>query len=460
MTDLSASSTQRLAALRELHPRRIDLSLDRMHRLLSALGRPERELPAVVHVAGTNAKGSLIALLAAMLQAAGRRVHTYQSPALFRTSESIRLAGLAHAPNKEIDEAAFAKLLLRVLDANGGAPLTSFEGETAAALLAFAETPADLVLLETGLGGRLDATNVVDAPLLTVLTPIDLDHTDFLGAKLTEIAREKSGIIKSGSPCVVGRQHVEALTSIRQVASSVGAPLFEHGQDWDAYEQHGRLVYQDENGLLDLPLPSLVGRHQIDNAGLAVAAALRLGTLRPDDRAIARGLTNTSWPGRLQMLAPQGLAAVLPEGSELWVDGGHNGAAAAVIAQAMSEMDERSGKRLHLVLGMLKSKSLEAFLKPFAGLARSVTGLTLPDVSRAYAEPYEAGQIANAASALSIYAQPAANLEEGLAAIAVRANGKPVRVLVCGSLHLAGTCLAADAAAKAASKRTGLAGGG
>ena len=460
MSDSPAASATLLAAVRQLHPHRIDLTLERMHRLLAALGHPEERLPPAVHVAGTNAKGSLIAFLRAMLEAGGRRVHSYQSPPLQRISECIRLAPSGGRASAEIAEAPFALVLARVLAANAGAALTSFEGETAAALLAFAETPADVLLLETGLGGRLDATNVVARPLLTVLTPIDIDHAEFLGATLAEIAGEKAGILKRGTPCVVGRQHTQALTRIREIAKRTGAPLFEHGQDWDAYEQHGRLVYQDEDGLLDLPLPSLVGRHQIDNAGLAVAAALRLGVLRPDDRALAHGLTHVSWPGRLQMLSRLGLAAVLPPGSELWLDGGHNAAAAAVIAQATAEMEERSAKPLHLVLGMLKSKSLEAYLRPFAGLARSVTGIVPPDVSRAYASPHAAAEIADAAQRLGVFAQPAAGLEEGLAAIAVRANAKPVRVLVCGSLHLAGSTLAAETAALAAAKRTGLAGGG
>ena len=459
MSGRTAGSGELLARLRQLHPQRIDLTLERMHRLLGALGHPEQRLPPVVHVAGTNAKGSVIALLRAMLEAGGAQVHSYQSPPLHRISECIRLAG-GGGDSAEIGEAAFADALARVLGANAGAPLTSFEGETAAALLAFADAPAGIVLLETGLGGRLDATNVVARPLLTVLTPIDIDHAEFLGGTLAGIAGEKAGILKRGTPCVVGRQHVEALDRIRDSARKLGAPLIEHGQDWDAYEQHGRLVYQDESGLLDLPLPSLAGRHQIDNAGLAVAAAMHLGALRPGDKALSRGLTQTTWPGRLQMLSSQGLAAVLPSGSELWVDGGHNAAAAAVIAQAVAEMEERSAKPLHLVLGMLKSKRLDAYLKPFAGLARSVTGIVPPDVSRAYAPPYGAAEIAEAAQQLGVFAQPAACLEDGLAAIAVRANAKPVRVLVCGSLHLAGSCLAADAAAVAAAKRTGLAGGG
>ncbi len=455
MTAGPGNSAALLSALRKLHPQRIDLTLGRMLWLLAALGHPELRLPPVVHVAGTNAKGSVLALLRAMLEAGGRRVHSYHSPPLQRFHECVRLAD-APGSSRDIGETQLSDCLTRVIAANAAAPLTSFEGETAAALLAFAQTPADILLLETGLGGRLDATNVVATPLLTVLTPIDLDHVEFLGPTLAAIATEKAGILKAGSPCVVGRQPLEALDRIRAIAAERRVPLAEHGQDWDAYEQHGRLIYQDDSGLLDLPLPALTGRHQIDNAGLAVACAMRLGALAPSEPAIVKGLTRVSWPGRLQQLSRNGLAAVLPAGSELWVDGGHNAAAAAVVAQTMAELEERAPKSLHLVLGMLKSKPLDVFLKPFRGLARSVTGIAVPDVSRAYAGPYAPDEIAAAALAASIYAQPAASLEDGLAAIAVRANGKPVRVLVCGSLHLAGACLAADEAASAAAKRTGI----
>jgi dihydrofolate synthase / folylpolyglutamate synthase len=450
----ATDSASLLTALRGLYPQRIDLTLDRMHRLLAALGSPETRLPPVVHVAGTNAKGSVIALLRAILEADGRRVHSYHSPPLQRFHECVRLAG-APGASHDISDVQLTGCLSRVIAANAGAPLTSFEGETAAAFLAFSETPADVLLLETGLGGRLDATNVVARPRLTVLAPIDLDHVEFLGPRLADIAGEKAGILKAGVPCVVGRQQEAALDRIRSIAHGRNAPLFEHGQDWDAYEQHGRLIYQDQSGLLDLPLPALSGRHQIDNAGLAVACALRLGDLAPGETALARGIANVVWPGRLQQLSRSGLVAVLPPGSELWVDGGHNAAAAAVVAQTLAEMEERSPKALHLVLGMLTSKSLEAYLKPFKGLARSVTGIEIPDVSRAYAGPFLPAEIAAAALACGIYAQPAAGLEDGLAAIAVRANGKPVRVLVCGSLHLAGASIAADQAASAAAKRTG-----
>ena len=459
MTVVQPGSAALLLALRGLHKQRIDLTLDRMRRLLTALGNPEQHLPPVIHVAGTNAKGSLIAFLRAILEADGRRVHSYHSPPLHNLHECIRLASGAGA-SEAISETGLTKTLARVLAANASAPLTSFEGETAAALLAFAGTPADLLLLETGLGGRLDATNVVAKPLLTVLTPIGIDHVEFLGSTLSAIAAEKAGILKPDTPCIVARQQPEALDRLRAIAAALHVPLIEHGQEWDAYEQHGRLVFQDEGGLLDLPLPNLMGRHQIDNAGLAVAVALRMGVLAPGEKAIAKGLTQADWPGRLQRLPRNGLCAVLPEGSELWLDGGHNAASAAVIAQAMAEMEERVPKPLHLLLGMLQSKRLDAYLKPFRGVARSVTGIMLPDVSRAYAGSHLPSGIVRAAEAEGIFSQPANGIADALAAIAVRANAKPVRVLICGSLHLAGSSLAADAEAVAAAKRTGLAGGG
>jgi dihydrofolate synthase/folylpolyglutamate synthase len=428
-----------------------------MLRLLDRLANPQRRLPPVVHVAGTNAKGSLIAMLRAMLEAGGRKVHSYHSPPLNSLHECIRLAGEA-GRSGSIADAQLADCLTRVLAANAGEPLTSFEGETTAAFLAFAETPADILLLETGLGGRLDATNVVERPQLTVLTPIDIDHADFLGDSIGAIAREKAGILKRGVPCVVGRQHEAALDPIRVASARLKVPLFEYGQHWDAFEQHGRLVYQDEVRLIDLPLPSLAGRHQVDNAGLAVAAALHLGSLAPDEQAMAEGLTRIEWPGRLQRLSGEGLCAALPPGSEVWVDGGHNAAAAAVIAQAMAEMEEKVPKPLHLVLGMLKSKRLDAYMLPFTGLARSVTGIAPPDLTRAYAGAFAPEDIAQAARQAGVYAQPAGSIEDALAAIAVRANAKPVRVLICGSLHLVGSAIAADARSAAAAKRTGLAG--
>lgn len=411
-----------------------------MRRLLTEIGSPETLLPPVVHVAGTNAKGSVLALLRAMLEADGRRVHSYHSPPLLRFHECIRLA-TAYGLSADIADDQLADILTRVVAANAGQPLTSFEGETAAAMLAFSQTPADILLLETGLGGRLDATNVVPRPLLTVITPVDYDHVEMLGSTLAAIASEKAGIFRRDVPAVIARQHEEALSALRVSAATIGAPLFEHGQHWDAYEQHGRLVYQDENGLMDLPLPALTGRHQIDNAGTAVAVAQRLGALTPLEPAMATGLTRATWPGRLQSLSRGPLAAGLPPGSEVWVDGGHNAAAAAVVAQSMAELEERAPKSLHLILGMLTTKSPEAYLKPFRGLARSVAAIAVPDTSRAYAGSHTPDAIAEVAMKSGIYAKPAASLGDALQAIAGRANGKPVRVLICGSLHLAGTAL-------------------
>lgn len=441
-------ASQALAAeLRRLHPIGIDLGLGRMLGLLEALGHPEQRLPPVVHVAGTNGKGSVIAFLRAMLEADDRRVSCYLSPPLGSLHDAIRLPG-ADGISGQISEEQLAAALGRVLAANAGAPLTSFEGETAAAFLAFAETPADVLLLEVGMGGRGDATNVVDRPAVSVLTPISLDHQGFLGGTLAGIARHKAGIIKRGRPCVVARQERQALDVIEAEADRLRAPLILFGRDFEGYGQHGRFIFQHEAGLLDLPMPVLAGRHQVENAAVAIAAGQQLGRLAPSERAIERGLATVRWPGRMQMLAHGGLASLLAAGSELWLDGGHNAAAAQQIAEAFAALEERSPKPLHLVLGMLRSKHPDAYLSHFVGLAASVTGIAIPDVSRAYAPSLTSSEIEEAAARLGLPASSSEDVEEGLAAIAASANG-PVRVLIAGSLHLAGHVLALEAASRA-----------
>lgn len=441
-----STSRQLLAHLRELHPKAIDLSLGRMRILLARLGNPQEKLPPVVHVAGTNGKGSVLTFLRAMAEADGRRVHCYFSPPLKRHHDAIRLA-TAPGVSGDIAEAMLQSVLQRVIDANGGDPLTSFEGETAAAFLAFAGTRADLLLLETGMGGLNDATNVVASPRVTILTPIAGDHVEFLGPTVADIAGHKAGILKRGAPCVVARQTAAVMAVIRKQAKALGVALHVCGEDWDVYEQHGRLVYQDElNGLLmDLPLPALAGRHQIENAGCAIAAARLLGDLAPGEAAIERGLTSAVWPARLQRLAATGLASLLPNGSELWVDGGHNAAAALSLAQAVAEMEDRASKRLDLVVGMLRSKDPRTFLEPFADLAEAVIAVPVPDVSRAYSRSYDTAEIVQAANALGIPALAAADLGAALV-MAGELDDQPVRVLVCGSLHLAGHVLAEEEA--------------
>jgi dihydrofolate synthase / folylpolyglutamate synthase len=420
-----------LARLHALHPKVIDLSLERIERLLARLYHPERALAPVVHIAGTNGKGSTLAMLDAMLRAGGRRVQRYISPHLVRFDERILFDG------RPIAEAELSEVLDLCERINDGAPITFFEITTAAAFLAFARHPADVVLLETGLGGRLDATNVIARPRLTALSPISLDHQAFLGDRLEQIAFEKAGILKEGVPCIVGPQPPEALGVIEQRARAVGAPLSVHGRDWQAREVGDRLAVTVGGSAWDLPLPALAGRHQIDNAGLAVACALALGDLAPDGRALAEGLRTVEWPGRLQRLTRGPLVERLPAECELWLDGGHNPAAGQALA---ASLDRADGRPLHLVVGMLNTKDEAGFLRPLAPLARSVHTVPVPDES-ASRDPIEA---AAEARRLGIAATPAPDVASALDAIAATEPDTP-RVLVCGSLYLAGHVLRENA---------------
>jgi dihydrofolate synthase/folylpolyglutamate synthase len=416
-----------LARLHGLHPKVIDLSLERIERLLARLGNPERRLAPVAHIAGTNGKGSTLAMLDAMLQAAGRRVQRYVSPHLVRFNERILFDG------RPIAEAELADVLDECERVNDGAPITFFEITTAAAFLAFARHPADVVLLETGLGGRLDATNVIVRSRLTALSPIALDHQGFLGERLEQIAFEKAGILKPGVPCIVGPQPPEALAVIEERAVAIGAPLRVHGRVWGARQEGERLIVNIGDAAYDLPLPTLAGRHQIDNAGLAVACALALGDLTPGPAALAHGLRTVDWPGRLQRLRRGPLVELLPPAWELWLDGGHNPAAGAALAASLDPADPRA---LHLVVGMLSTKDEAGFLRPLAPFARSVRTVPVPG-EPASRDPVEA---AAEAMRLGIPATPARDLPEALRAIAAAEPG-PARVLICGSLYLAGHIL-------------------
>lgn len=430
-----ARSDAILDRLLKLHPKVIDLSLDRMHRILEALGHPEADLPPVIHVAGTNGKGSTIAYMRAILEAAGKTVHTYTSPHLVRFHERIRLAG--KSGSAFIDEAALSRLLEECEAANDGAPITYFEITTAAAFLAFARTPADYLLLEVGLGGRLDATNVVDQPALTVITPVDADHQQFLGERLEQIAGEKAGILKSGVACILGPQHDEARAVIEDTAARRNAPLLAAGEHWQVFEQHARLIYQDEAGLLDLPLPRLPGRHQFDNAGAAIAA---IRALQPDgleEVHIEDGIVSAEWPGRLQRLGPGSLYDLLPEGSELWLDGGHNPAAGRVISEAIAELEERVPRRLIVICGMLNTKDAGAFLASFVGLAERLITISIPGEANAIS----AEELSVTACAQGLDARPETDLLTALASCNEDWR-EPPRVLICGSLYLAGAVLA------------------
>jgi len=431
------TSDQLLAELKLLHPKLIDLSLGRIERLLAKLGNPHLKLPPVVHVAGTNGKGSTTAYLKAILEASGYAVHVYTSPHLVRFHERIVLAGNSRG-GQPIGEADLVDVLTRTQEINGGDDITQFEITTAAAFLAFAEHPADIVLLEVGLGGRLDATNVVPHPRLGIITPISLDHAEKLGERLSLIAAEKAGILKRGMKTVVSQQDPDALAVIAAKAEAAGARLILWGQDYDAYEQRGRFVVQRDSQLLDLPLPALIGPHQITNAGTAVCAALELDGFQVAETAIEAGLLNVRWPARLQRLANGPLAGLLKPGSELWLDGGHNPAAGEVLSQAMADLEERSPRPLYLIVGMLGLKDAGGFLAHFRGLARKVITVPIPG---AHEQPFEPVRLAAEAENVGLLAEPASGIEAAIQRIEASHLG-PKRVLICGSLYLAGHVLA------------------
>ncbi|MFT6535934.1 MAG: dihydrofolate synthase/folylpolyglutamate synthase [Loktanella salsilacus] len=412
-----------LTRMMSLHPKVIDLTLDRVWQLLEQLGNPQDRLPPVVHIAGTNGKGSTQAMIRAGLEARGKSVHAYTSPHLARFHERIRLAG------KLIDEADLTALLDRVEQTNGDVPITYFEITTVAALLAFADTAADYTLLEVGLGGRLDATNVVDTPALTVITPVDLDHQSFLGDTLPLIAAEKAGIIKRGVTCVVGPQHDAALEVIEDRAARLGAPLLAHGQHWQVSEERGRLIYQDERGLLDLPLPVLPGPHQIGNAGMAIAA-LRHLTGDQAEHACEAAVTRVSWPARMQRLT-EGTLVDLAAPAELWLDGGHNPAAGRMLAQTLNGLPP---KPTHLICGMLNTKDITGYLTPLAQQAITLTAVSIPGETATI----PADETARIAAEAGIAATTAPDVQTALRALSARG---PVRVLICGSLYLAGHVL-------------------
>jgi dihydrofolate synthase/folylpolyglutamate synthase len=412
-----------LTRMMSLHPKVIDLTLDRVWQLLEQLGNPQDRLPPVVHIAGTNGKGSTQAMIRAGLEARGKSVHAYTSPHLARFHERIRLAG------KLIDEADLTALLDRVEQTNGDVPITYFEITTVAALLAFADTAADYTLLEVGLGGRLDATNVVANPALTVITPVDLDHQSFLGDTLPLIAAEKAGIIKRGVTCVVGPQHDAALEVIEDRAARLGAPLLAHGQHWQVSEERGRLIYQDERGLLDLPLPVLPGPHQIGNAGMAIAALRHLTGDQAED-ACEAAVTRVSWPARMQRLT-EGTLVDLAAPAELWLDGGHNPAAGRMLAQTLNGLPP---KPTHLICGMLNTKDITGYLTPLAQQAITLTAVSIPGETATI----PADETARIAAEAGIAATTAPDVQTALRALSARG---PVRVLICGSLYLAGHVL-------------------
>ncbi len=419
---MTSGSDAILARMMSLHPKVIDLTLDRVHRLLAALDHPEKSLPPVIHIAGTNGKGSTQAMIRAGLEAEGALVHAYTSPHLARFHERIRLAGSL------ISEPALAALLDEAVAANGPDPITFFEITTVAALLAFARTKADYTLLEVGLGGRLDATNVIDRPALTVITPVSIDHQQYLGDTLPEIAGEKSGILKRGVPCIVGPQEAAGLDVIEARATKLGVPLFIYGQHWHTSQEAGRMIYQDENGLLDLPLPSLLGAHQITNAGAAIAALRYFGK---SSAACEAAVTRPEWPARMQRLRQGPLVDAAPE-IELWLDGGHNPAGGQAIGATLAAMPKRPS---YLICGMLNTKDIKAYLYPLASHIQALHAISIPNEINTL--PAENTRDA----AISVGMRATAEADVMAALNAIKAQDANARVLICGSLYLAGMIL-------------------
>jgi dihydrofolate synthase/folylpolyglutamate synthase len=402
--------------LHGLYPRLVDLSLDRLRDLLAKLDHPERRLPPVIHVAGTNGKGSTCAFVRAMAEAAGQRVHVYTSPHLVRFNERIRVAG------KLVSDEALAAALEEIERVNAGAPITIFEVITAVAFHLFAQIPADVCVLEVGLGGRGDATNVVDCPAACAITSISLDHREMLGDTLALIAAEKAGIMKHGVPVAVGAQPAEVLDVLLACAGRIGAPVTLRDRDWQVSARR----YRDGRGELLLPEPSLPGAFQFDNAGIAIAA-LRASGL---PMAVA-GIASAEWPARLQRLHGC-LAAMLPPDWELWLDGGHNPGAGVVLGEHLAGWHDR---KLHLVVGMKDSKDAAGFLRPLLSYATTLWAVAEP-------EQHSALSVEAIIAASGDVARPGPRVSDALRALP--RDGAPARVLICGTLYLAGEVLKQD----------------
>jgi dihydrofolate synthase/folylpolyglutamate synthase len=439
---VTASPAKKLApldAIQErlmaLHQRKIDLTLDRMVRILKLLDNPERRMAPVIHVAGTNGKGSTVAYLRAILEAAGLRVHVYTSPHLVRINERFRLGREGGGVLVSDDE------LLEALEhcerVNAGEPITVFEMETAAAFHLFAKHPADVVLLEVGLGGRGDSTNVIEKPLASVITPVSMDHMEMLGDTVAKIAAEKAGIIKKGVPLVIAAQVPDAEAVIEQRAKELRAPLHASGQQWHVSIERGRLVYQDERGLFDLPAPRLFGRHQFDNAALAIATLRSIESLKVPVSAFETGIAKAEWPARMQRLTSGALVKLAPAQSEVWLDGGHNADCGRVVAAALGDLEERVSRQLVVIVGMMSNKDAGAFLTNFTGMTRHIIAVPIPGHENAYTP----SALADAGRHLGMRIETASGVDEALRAIARLAYEIPPRILITGSLYLAGEVL-------------------
>ncbi|RFC63029.1 bifunctional folylpolyglutamate synthase/dihydrofolate synthase [Fulvimarina endophytica] len=418
-------------------PKGYDLSLDRIRVISSALGDPHLRLPPTIHVAGTNGKGSTSAFARAILEADSRSVHVHTSPHLVSWHERYRL-GCAGEPGRLVPDDVLAAAVRRVAETAGDMKITVFEILTAVTFLLFSEHPADVAVVEVGLGGRFDATNLIEQPAVSVITPISLDHQSYLGDSVELIAAEKAGIIKPNTPLVVGQQAEPiALEVIRRIADRNNAPVSAYGQEFFAFEERGRLVYQDDDGLLDLPLPRLAGRHQISNAATAIAA-LRKGGFNPSDRAIETGMGSVDWPGRLQKITSGALFDAVVEGGELWIDGGHNPGAGAAISEVFAGLEERVSRPLFLICGMLNTKDPTGFFEAFSGIARRV--LTVPlATTDAGIDPNE---LADFALDTGLDAEATGSIEEAIALVSTHWAVSPApRFLICGSLYLVGEAL-------------------
>lgn len=426
-------ATRAIEALMALHPKGFDLSLGRIRRLLGALGDPHTALPPVIHIAGTNGKGSCAAFCRALLEAAGHRTHVHISPHLVRWHERFRLAGTL------VDDAVLADAVRRVADANYGRKITVFEILTAVMFVLFSEHKADAAVIEVGLGGRADATNVIDRPAVSVIMPVGLDHQAYLGDTVELIAGEKAGIMKPDAPVVIGAQpHPEARDELVTRAEALGCDAHIYGEHFIAFEEHGRLVFQDTDGLLDLPLPALRGRHQLSNAAAAIAA-LRAGGFSLTEAAAERAMQTVDWPARLQRLTEGDLVALAPKGAEIWLDGGHNPDGAAMAAEHLAAREEQVERPLFMIAGMLNTKDAVGYFRVFEGLVRHVFTVPVPG-SDAGVDP---GFLADQALEAGLSAEPMENVSAALRLLAESWNGleRPPRILICGSLYLAGDVL-------------------
>ncbi|MEP6564482.1 MAG: folylpolyglutamate synthase/dihydrofolate synthase family protein [Mesorhizobium sp.] len=434
MTTLAAD--REIESLMALHPKGFDLSLGRISRLLERLGNPQDQLPPVIHIAGTNGKGSCAAFSRALLEASGYRVHVHTSPHLVNWHERYRLA--ADGGGRLVEDKVFADAIARVAKANGGEKITVFEILTAVTFLLFSEHPADVAIIEVGLGGRLDATNVISEPAVSVIMPVSLDHQAYLGDRVELIAVEKAGIIKRGCPVVIGAQESEpALQAIIETAERLDCPAFIYGQDFLAYEENGRMVYQDEDGLMDLPPPRLPGRHQFANAAAAIAAVKAAG-FEISHRAAEKAMASVVWPGRMQKLSQGRLVDLAPKGADIWLDGGHNPGAGVVVAEALAEQEEKHPRPLFLISGMINTKDQSGYFGAFKGLVRHV--YTVPVSTSEAGVPND--ELAIRATEAGLTAEPVSSVASALMLLRDTWDGPPPRILIGGSLYFVGAVLA------------------